>query len=63
MSAVSLQSVEEAAEAIKKSVHTTPILTCGQLDDLTGLTLFFKVTKLERNLRLIIRSSYSTPLA
>jgi threonine dehydratase len=50
MSAVSLQSVEEAAEAIKKSVHTTPILTCGQLDDLTGHTLFFKVNKLYETL-------------
>ncbi len=44
----SIKDIRDAARRIERHAHRTPVLRCGQLDDLAGRALFFKCENLQK---------------
>ena len=45
---VSMSDVEVAMKRIRDHVHYTPVMTCSQLNSLSGLQLYFKCENFQK---------------
>jgi threonine dehydratase len=57
-----LSQIQETHEAIKGFIHKTPVLTCAQLDNISGAQLFFKCENFQKIGAFKMRGAINTAL-